>query len=81
MIKLCLYLECFTSIKFASMAEVYNWADHIKQKNKMNSKLVLQGRPPHAEGGKNIKHSLMRFNLANNVTWPFIWHLPVFSYV
>lgn len=48
-------------------------------KNRINSELVLQGRPPHAEGVWTIKHSLMRFNLVNNVTWPFSWHLPVFS--
>lgn len=32
------------------------------------TELVLQGRPPRAEGVWTIKHSLMRFNLVNNVT-------------
>lgn len=56
---------------------VYHSTPQKKKQNKL--RLVLQGRPPHAEGGWTIKHSLMRFNLVNNVTWPFSWPLLVFS--
>lgn len=38
--------------------------------------LALQWIPPSAERREKIKHSQMRFNLVNNVTWPFVLASP-----
>lgn len=87
--KLSTFVECFASIMLAWLEsapeQTYTRARQVRYRLSALQKWIelnYRGMPLCVRReGRLLKHSQMRFNLADNVTWPLFWHLPVFSWL